>query len=68
MVFGRSKSKAEEHPALTKDELVDRLLNADELGRRQLLLEALQAGYLKKSEAGDLIRLVERLESVSHKS
>jgi len=41
------------------------LLDADELERRQLLLIALQTGELKKSEANDLLRLVERLESVS---
>jgi hypothetical protein len=48
--------------------LVERLLHADELERRRLLLAALQTGELKKSEAGDLLRLVERLESVSRKS
>jgi hypothetical protein len=45
--------------------LVERLLHADELQRRQLLLVALQTGELKRSEAGSLLRLVERLESVS---
>ena len=41
------------------------LLDAGDLDRRRLLLMALQTGELKKSEANDLLRLVERLESVS---
>jgi hypothetical protein len=44
------------------------LLDADEMERRRLLLIALQTGELRKSEAGDLLRLVERLESVSGRS
>jgi len=44
---------------------MEMLLDADELERRQLLLMALQTGELKKSEAGELLRLVDRLESVS---
>jgi hypothetical protein len=45
--------------------LVEMLLDADDLERRRLLLIALQTGELKKSESADLLRLVERLESVS---
>jgi hypothetical protein len=45
--------------------LVEMLLDADELERRRLLLVALQTGELKKSEASDLLRLVDRLESVA---
>ncbi len=45
--------------------LVEMLLDADELERRKLLLIALQTGELKKSEAADLLRLVERLELIS---
>lgn len=45
--------------------LVEVLLDADELERRKLLLRALQTGELRKSEAAEVLRLVERLESVS---
>jgi hypothetical protein len=45
--------------------LVEMLLDADECERRQLLLVALQTGELKRSEAGELLRLVDRLEAVS---
>jgi hypothetical protein len=65
VVFGRSRSREEEPRTGIHDELVDRLLNAGELERRQLLLEALQSGRLKKSESAGLIRLVERLELIS---
>jgi hypothetical protein len=44
--------------------LVEMLLGADELERRRLLL-TLQTGELRKSEAAELLRLVERLESVA---
>jgi hypothetical protein len=67
VVFGKDRAKASPVRTGAQDELVDRLLDADELQRRQFLLEALQSGQLKKSEAADLIRLVERLESVSRR-
>jgi hypothetical protein len=67
VVFGRDRAKGGSVRTGAQDELVDRLMNADEVERRQLLLEALQSGQLKKSEAADLIRLVERLESVSQR-
>jgi hypothetical protein len=35
----------------------------DELGRRRILLLALQTGELRKSEAADFLRLLYRLES-----
>ncbi len=41
------------------------LLDADEVERKRLLLLALQTGELRKSEAADLLRLVDRLEAVS---
>jgi hypothetical protein len=65
VVFGRDRAKGGAVRTGAQDELVDRLMNAGEVERRQLLLEALQSGQLKKSESADLIRLVERLESVS---
>jgi hypothetical protein len=43
--------------------LVDLLLGVDELGRRRILLLALQTGELRKSEAADFLRLLYRLES-----
>jgi hypothetical protein len=63
--LGGGRSEREGEPAHGKSELVDRLLGADKLERRQILLEALQTGRLKKSESAELVRLVERLESIS---
>ena len=65
MVFCRKHPKAEQSRSDAQSALVEMLLEADELERRQLLLIALQTGELKKSEANDLLRLVDRLESVS---
>ena len=65
MVFNRKPPKSPETRSDTQSALVEMLLDADELERRQLLLMALQTGELKKSEAGELLRLVDRLESVS---
>jgi hypothetical protein len=45
--------------------LVEQLLGADEVERKRILLVALQTGELRKSEAADLLRLVDRLEAVS---
>lgn len=67
VVFNR-KQGDEQSRSDAQSALVERLLHADELERRRLLLAALQTGELKKSEAADLLRLVERLESVSRKS
>jgi hypothetical protein len=68
VVFGRGGSREPEPGTGARDELIDSLLNADELERRLLLLEALQSGLLKKSQAADLIRFVERLEHVSRRA
>ncbi len=65
MVFNRKQPNNDESRSDAQSELVESLLRADELERKRLLLIALQTGQLKKSEAGDLLRLVERLESVS---
>jgi len=65
VIFGRGQSQGSAPRTGSQDELVDRLLYADELAQRLVLLEALQSGQLRKSEAGDLLRLVERLESVA---
>jgi hypothetical protein len=65
VVFNRKQLKDEEARGEVHSALVEMLLDVDELERRRLLLIALQTGELKKSEAGDLLRLVERLEFVS---
>ena len=65
VVLNRKQSKDEGARADVHSALVGMLLEADELERRQLLLMALQTGELKKSEAADLLRLVDRLESVA---
>ena len=68
VVFNRKQGVDEQSRSDAQSALVERLLDADEVERRRLLLAALQTGELKKSEAGDLLRLVERLESVSRNS
>jgi hypothetical protein len=65
VVFNRKQGVDEQSRSEAQSALVERLLHVDEMERRRLLLAALQTGELKKSEAGDLLRLVERLESVS---
>lgn len=65
MVFNRKSPKSADARSDVQSSLVEMLLDADELERRRLLLIALQTGELKKSEASELLRLVERLESVS---
>jgi hypothetical protein len=65
VVFNRKQVKDEEARGEMQSALVEMLLDVSELERRQLLLVALQTGELKKSEAADLLRLVDRLESVS---
>ena len=63
-MFGRKQPKREE-AVDGKSALIEMLLDADEVERKQLLLRALQTGELKMSESADLLRLVERLEHVS---
>jgi hypothetical protein len=65
VIFSRKQPKDEGNSADVQAALVEMLLDASELDRRRLLLMALQTGELKKSEASDLLRLVERLESVT---
>ena len=65
LVFNRKQLNDEETRRDAQSALVEMLLDADETERRKLLLMALQTGELKKSEAGELLRLVERLEQVS---
>ena len=68
MVFNRKPPKSETARIDAQSALVEMLLGANELERRRLLLTALQSGELKKSEAPELLRLVERLGSVSGRS
>ena len=65
MLFNRKRSKDSEERQLDQAGLVELLLGADEVERKRLLLLALQTGELRKSEAADLLRLVDRLEAVS---
>jgi hypothetical protein len=65
VVFRRKQPMSEERRQEVQSSLVEMLLDANELERKQLLLVALQTGELKKSEVPDLLRLVERLEAVS---
>ena len=67
-MFGHKAPSNEEARSEVHSALVEMLLDADEMERRRLLLIALQTGELRKSEAADLLRLVERLESVSGRS
>ncbi len=65
MLFNRKHSNNEEQQPYDHSGLVELLLDADEVERKRLLLLALQTGELRKSEAADLLRLVDRLEAVS---
>jgi hypothetical protein len=65
VVFNRKSPKSQDERSEVQSALVEMLLDADDLERRRLLLIALQTGELKKSEAAELLRLVQRLESVS---
>ena len=65
VVFSRKQPKDESGRAEVQSALVEMLLETNELGRRRLLLMALQTGELRKSEAPELLRLVDRLESVT---
>ena len=64
-MFNRKRSNNTDDRQADQSGLVELLLGADEVERKRLLLFALQTGELRKSEAADLLRLVERLESVA---
>ncbi len=61
MVFNRKQLEDEDVRRDRQSALVQRLMEADEVERRKILLVALQTGDLKKSEAPDLLKLVDRL-------
>jgi hypothetical protein len=65
VIFNRKQANNEGTRADAQSALVEMLIDANELERRKLLLMALQTGELKMSEAAELLRLVDRLESVS---
>lgn len=64
-MFNRKRSNTSDDRQADQSGLVELLLGADEVERKRLLLFALQTGELRKSEAADLLRLVDRLESVA---
>jgi hypothetical protein len=68
MVFNRKQVTDEDVRRDKQSVLVQRLVDADEVERRQILLVALQTGDVKKSEAADLMKLVERLAAFSGRS
>ena len=65
MIFNRKQVTDEDVRRDKQAALVQRLVDANEVERRQLLLVALQTGDVKKSEAGELMKLVERLAAFS---
>jgi hypothetical protein len=67
LTFNRKTPLTDEERSDAQGALVEMLLDADETERKRLLLMALQTGELKKSESAELLRLVERLESISGK-
>ena len=64
-MFNKKRTRDGDERQLDQAGLVELLLGADETERKRLLLLALQTGELRKSEAADLLRLVDRLEAVS---
>jgi hypothetical protein len=68
MVFNRKQATDESVRRERQSTLVQRLVDAGEEERRQILLVALQTGELKKSEAADLLKLVDRLAAFSDTS
>jgi hypothetical protein len=65
VLFRHKRPKDDDERRLDQSGLVELLLGADYVERKRLLLLALQTGELRKSEAADLLRLVDRLEAVS---
>jgi hypothetical protein len=65
VLFNRRQAKDSEDRQEDQAGLIELLLGANEVERKRLLLLALQTGELRKSEAADLLRLVDRLESLS---
>lgn len=53
-------------PPVSRADLIDLLLDADELARRLLLFRALQTGALKRSEAEEIVAQVIGIESAAY--
>lgn len=68
MVFNRKQATDEAVRRERQSTLVQKLVDAGEEERRRILLVALQTGDLKKSEAADLLKLVDRLAAFSDTS
>ena len=68
MIFSRKQDIDEEVRRDRQSALVQQLVEADEVERRKILLVALQTGDLRKSEAADLLKLVDRLAAFSGKT
>ena len=68
MIFSRKQDIDEEVRRDRQSALVQQLVEADEVERRKILLVALQNGDLRKSEAADLLKLVDRLAAFSGKT
>jgi len=67
-IFSRKQDIDEEVRRDRQSALVQQLVEADEVERRKILLVALQNGDLRKSEAADLLKLVDRLAAFSGKT
>jgi hypothetical protein len=63
MLFTDRSSRKERARRDVQSDLIEMVLGVDEVGRKRLLLLALQTGELRRSEAADFLRLVDRLES-----
>jgi len=68
VIFSRKQDIDEEVRRDRQSALVQQLVEADEVERRKILLVALQTGDLRKSEAADLLKLVDRLAAFSGKT
>lgn len=62
MLFSR-RQPSESARLEVQGDLVELLLGLDEVGRKRMVLLALQTGELRRSEVKDFMRLVSRLES-----
>lgn len=64
-MFNHKQPQAARSDGVQHAELIDLLLDSDDLTRRQLMLQVLQTGAVKKSEAEELMAQVLRLERVA---
>lgn len=64
-MFNLRHSLVTKSNSIAHADLIDLLLDADETTRKQMMLEALQSGDVRKSEAEELMAQVLRLERVA---